>query len=437
MIRVAGTVTAAGLLAGCAAGVTPRPVSRPAHTATPAAAPTYGTSGPAAHSGSSAPKVGTTLLQLSGPALDANAVSDGDGFTVVTHGESNYSLTSYNKDGKRLAQVSKGFSGSCGVTEVNVPTVGQVLVVGKVTTTYAQGLQAGSQSVAVLGYSATTGTRLWSADVVPVDISNSQGCVSVTPTADGLYGVFTSSYVVTAGNPQYENDVINLATGEFRSDPDFGGVLGNYIFNGDPNSGGQLTDPATGQVLTNLQLDPGVGGGDEYTQLSLSPNGVMLAPRGVFYSPSADTSPSAGLTWDGTGLLALRWSASSNSYTVARYSLPTLAISWSLPQNQQGYWLLGDAGGVALIAPLTSNADFSQLDGVDDTTGHTLWSIPYPNAICAVTSSQMMISINGQLAVIDLANGHQVSYNQDNYCPNILPGGIEDRHGTLTQALTP
>jgi hypothetical protein len=56
----------------------------------------------------------------------------------------------------------------------------------------------------------------------------------------------------------------------------------------------------------------------------------------------------------------------------------------------------------------------------------------------------MLVRANGQLAVIDLASGKQVSYTASSTagsgstsCPQVLPGGIAVYAGTVTQVLTP
>jgi hypothetical protein len=82
-------------------------------------------------------------------------------------------------------------------------------------------------------------------------------------------------------------------------------------------------------------------------------------------------------------------------------------------------------------------------------TGTTLWTLPQVD-VCGLSTTQMLVSVNGQTAVIDLASGQQLSYSAPRtaedgstagQCPQMLSGGIgiSDSASRLviTQMLTP
>jgi hypothetical protein len=82
--------------------------------------------------------------------------------------------------------------------------------------------------------------------------------------------------------------------------------------------------------------------------------------------------------------------------------------------------------------------------GLSLTSGKPLWKLPTKSAsICSITSTQMLGADNGDLAVINLGTGSQVSYTTSSgTCPPSLPGGItvtssSNGPSTLVQSLAP
>jgi len=51
------------------------------------------------------------------------------------------------------------------------------------------------------------------------------------------------------------------------------------------------------------------------------------------------------------------------------------------------------------------------------------WRLPGAG-ICAITNSRLLLVVNGQLALIDLETGRQISYSEDSVCPTDPPGGM-------------
>ena len=174
--------------------------------------------------------------------------------------------------------------------------------------------------------------------------------------------------------------------------------------------------------------------------------GLYLATSGISWTDTAGTSPSEGIRSDGNSLLVLE---SCQHAAVTSYAFPGMQASWSMPASSQDtYYLWGDGGGVTL-AGITDRLGNSTLVGLDDATGRQLWTIPGlgsgdgSDGVCAVTGSEALLSVSGQLAIVGLRSGRQLSYSAaGSQCPDILPGGIEVSYpsagGTVvTQAMTP
>jgi outer membrane protein assembly factor BamB len=122
---------------------------------------------------------------------------------------------------------------------------------------------------------------------------------------------------------------------------------------------------------------------------------------------------------------------------VTAYSLPDKRVLWKSAGLLR---LLADGG--ELVVTSDANGKTNQLVAFDDKTGSRPWSVP-GGEVCGITATQMLLAVNGQLAVIDLGSGKQVSYTTNTStsgsdCPMILPGGIEvESGGNVRQVLTP
>jgi outer membrane protein assembly factor BamB len=108
---------------------------------------------------------------------------------------------------------------------------------------------------------------------------------------------------------------------------------------------------------------------------------------------------------------------------------------------------IGTGGGVLLTMQKNKATNELSFVGVSETTGAKLWTTPIPNSssglnVCAITSTQFLVKTNGQLVVLSLKNGHQLSFaNYDaETCNNVLPGGAAyylSEGITVKQVLTP
>ena len=70
-----------------------------------------------------------------------------------------------------------------------------------------------------------------------------------------------------------------------------------------------------------------------------------------------------------------------------------------------------DAGGI-LVANTVAESGNSLLIGLSDQTGAQEWSTPITGTsgnVCAVTSAQILYTVNNQLAVLSTKTGKQLS----------------------------
>jgi hypothetical protein len=346
-------------------------------------------------------------------------------------------VTTFTASGRRLAEIGSGaLTGECGADYVRVPGVGPVVLTELITTHPAEGIKPLTSSIALDAWNGETGTRLWSLTIVadrtePLSCEPSEAKLeSFANTYDGRWGVYA---------PGGEADLlIDLASGAVRRGAHVDGVLGDYtVIDPAPeeasgnHAGYTITAPATGAVLGHLN------GVEVGTGLELATNWPVPTQN-----PNENSGPVAGLSTDGQRLISV---PSENHEQVIAYSLPSGRAIWHGP-SQASVW--GDGGGVVII----SEPEAHQLVALNDKTGHREWSIPIqeePQRPCAITSSQLLLAVHEQLAVIDLKTGKQVSYSADSegQCPDVIPGGLEieptteapgeGRELVLKQILTP
>jgi hypothetical protein len=281
-----------------------------------------------------------------------------------------------------------------------------------------------------------TGNVTWTArlgSVSPTDDTCGSGAedgsiVGFSATPDGSWGLVTGAK---------QPEVVNLASGALRTDSQAISTLGNYVVDQRRNSPTfTLTEPATGKYVGSFNTDGTKGGIEFYS-------GDAIAPTGLFLSDSAGSTAPAGLTADGKTLIAIPGSEPDATMTsIEAYPLPSDHPLWRRKEPFGNFAILGDGGGVLVISE-TAKSGGAHLYGLDDSSGATRWKLPDAQ-LCAVTSTEMLLLVNGELAVINIQNGNQLSYSSSSngdYCPNVLPGGLEVETGSgdiiVTQTLQP
>jgi hypothetical protein len=401
---------------------------------------------------------GTTLASVSDPGT-ASAVADigGMGFSIVDdavslqgegqEGKDESSVAVYTASGEQLTTLpAVDLTGACGVADVTVPDLGRTILTELVTTHPAAGIKPATSEVALKAWRASTGEPEWSATIAPSATGPPRSCSQYTGSAQADVATLERFVtlpngrwaLVTAGNQPY---VVNLATGKLRADTSAKATLGNYIYDeGSNESPGYLTDPETGHRVGG---EPGLGHGREATRIQYYTSELALAPSGLVRTESDGTSPPAVLSSDGERVIGIV--EGGTEAKLAAYSLPDGAMRWQRPFS---VYLYGDAGGRVIIG------ENSELVALNDRTGATEWHIPISAAdVCGITSHQLLVDTNGQLAILDSTTGRQLSYesggSEDNgsgevQCASILLGGGLDAGAnsgsgdlTVTQRLQP
>jgi hypothetical protein len=419
-----------------------------------------------------APASGTTLLTVNPEANGSNGtvqvVTDGHGFSVLdgisVTGPS--TITTYNAAGAQLAVISRGYTSLCGAADVLVPGTGRLIITELISRQAAQGINPATYSLQLTAWNATTGAAAWTADVIPSGTA-SLSCITggglgyldggpdllnFGVTSDGRWGVYASGLHPPA--------VVDLNSGAIRADPDSQGALGPYLV--------EACQPADSLGVLNILKDPQSGvvygksmvqgdayhpngpcrtGADDGAVQNLGhygPNGLELAPAGLFFTDSNGTSPGSGLASAGNGLLVDR-TVNGNTPTpeIMRYSLPDLQPMW---QKIGSFYMWGDGDGITVVTKSGPEDTSQTLAGLNDETGAPEWSIPGGSGnVCAVTSSQFIYAVNDQLAVLSIKTGKQISYsanpNDGDECPVLLPSGLSVQASyssvTVTQAIQP
>jgi hypothetical protein len=106
-------------------------------------------------------------------------------------------------------------------------------------------------------------------------------------------------------------------------------------------------------------------------------------------------------------------------YAKAQNRLPLITASvrradtmkklWSMPVNTNATAIIGDNGGLAILYQPSDQPSETHLAAFTDTTGEKRWEIP-SGEVCGITTTQLLLLVNDQLATIDLSNGQQLSY---------------------------
>lgn len=371
-----------------------------------------------------APEAGSVLASASGSGR-FNAVTNGEGFAIVRslldisgeEGVDESTVTVYDAAGTEISKIPSGkVTGECGAADIVVGGGQRLILTELISTRPAEGIHPERTSLDLMAWDAKTGDAEWTAHVVPPQ-RDGLSCDAYdgrlqdfASTYDGRWGIYGS----------VDAKIIDLRSGRMRASRKDPRVLGNYFVGSDdiqdyPDSARPILDPATEKALGTIK-------GIEFY------NEPDLAPAGLFDTMSEGSSPPAGLSSDGRRLIGVT-DRSTDEY-VAAYALPSGAARWRAPKTFSPY-IAGDAGGILLMYRDNDSSHERELWGLDDTTGRKKWVLPEGD-VCGITDNQMLLSVNDQLAVIDIQTGKQLSYSEpdDAECPEVLPGGIGVSTGT-------
>jgi hypothetical protein len=375
-----------------------------------------------------APEPGTELAYVELPGrVNLIANDQGEGFSIVdsvtdlASEEDESTVTTYDVAGNELARIPSGsLDGECGAADVTVPGLGRVLITEQPGYTETQGIEQTEYPPVLKAWNAETGELLW-----PLPMREEAGeeweeagCVAYdghlegfSATFDGRWGLFGGTDSVFGGAR-----VIDLATGQVQPGVHAEGVIGSYpiAVPADQNRGGhyEAIDPSSGQVLGSTILRA-----DFYQQQEQ----LRMAARGGLKSDGGGASPTA-ISSDGERLIVVDEPEYGDPQAVA-YSLPSFDVAWKRTPGSQ-VAVYGEGGGVVVESRYDQAKETTIFVGVDDATGKPRWTLP-AGEICGTTESQMLLSVNGQLATIDIATGKQLSYEEGEAdCPSVLPGGI-------------
>jgi hypothetical protein len=468
---VLAALTLAGLAACGGSGSAPTATTpaTPADTATAAAAETGTPSASPTPTGGSgtatAPSPGSTLSSVQN--IGATVVISnpaGNGFTVVhdlfdlATNTDQSTLEAYDDAGNQLASLTAGqFTGDCGAADVLTPA-GRLVITLLMTTTPAQGITPASYSITMTAWNAKTGSAAWTDTLVkdsaaqvscPASMNGVTDLWGLTTTLDGYWGAFPLSEFIN-GHRVDVSDAINLATGKLYPHPNISGVLGNYVVTGSGDSAGN--GPTTLTVTTPGNW-PSLGtvagsGAQGVTGLRLK-GGGDFAPTG--YTGTYGT-PGQGIgavaTPDGDYLVGTYTDGNGNSWYDG-YSLPSLHQAWSAPiAEDSDDQIVGISDTHLLITRSTDGGD-TYLISLDPKTGQQQWKVDIGGgSACDLTTTQVLVEANSQLATLSAATGRQLSYEPDPYqdgsgddvCPTVVEtglGGTGINNGQVTQLLTP
>ncbi len=467
-------------IAGCGGGsLSLTNTAPPASSSAPdASSPAADASSPAPAAPTVAPSPGTTLATIgdsSDDGLDSNTVSvisnvAGNGFTALndltgqSSGTDQSTLTTYDVAGNQLASLTPGsFTGDCGAADVQ-NSAGRLIITENVTTQAAQGINPQTYGLTMTAWNATTGAQVWT-DTLQPNQDQQISCPSGGPGSDGIdgnlwnfvatfngqWGVFEQPLQDSNGNDVFA--AIDLATGQTYANPNLLGVLGNYVVTGsggsDDNGPATLTLTTPGSWPTLGTVSGPSGQGTPALPGDLNSNSNV--EQEFAFTGYAEQESNWG---DGTetvatpdgGYLIVLFPDQSNDYLLRAYSLPGMQQVWSDSLGQQlGQYILAISETSVLI---DNNGD---LEAVSTKTGQQQWQTNIGSGadLCDLTSTQLLVSANDQLATLSASTGKQLSYQANNTamggCPSVVEPGLTgigadtDSNGDMvvTQLLTP
>jgi hypothetical protein len=416
------------------------------------------------------PPVGTVLTTYNGAGrlnvIPGYAGAGTDGFSIVESvlegpgfSTDASTVTAFDVAGGQLARLKPGsLTGECGAADIAVPGPGRLLITLLVSKHEAEGIVPFTYSVALQAWNADTGQLVWDTTLVPQTAEEGAFWGSLGGTECQAYDGNLRAFSATTDGRwgvelEYERHpggyIINLATGAVRKDPNVLGTIGNFVVDGTGEEEKAVTavNPESGAALGTIPS--GIG---YYAAPHLAPGGVFQ--NGV----CTGGAPGAGVDGNGSELLASPGlDLCGGTGTVVAYSMPSASMLWESPAG----WKLamGGANASLLLAKHfeCTSSEAACLVAFDIGTGGQRWQVPLPQAtcgygepcadLCAITAHQAMLGIGQQRSVIDVENGQQVSYANEN-CGTQLPGGIEvisseenilgaPQHLEVIQALVP
>lgn len=458
-------VLVTGVLAGCA-GSSTAPAAAGSSAATAPSAPSgsgpgspvpEGSGGsPAAPGLATAPAAGTTLATIN-EIGQTNVISNplGSGFTAVhdlfdlNSNTDVSSLQTYDIGGNLLATLHAGsFSGDCGAADI-VNKAGRLIVTVLISTTPAQGIKPASYSETMTAWNAATGASVWTASIV----KNQAEQISCPPGGTGELYAFMSTLngqwgvleLPSSGGPNAYLDAIDLTTGKLYPRSDLAGVLGNDVVTG---SGSDVDGDYASLTVTVPGSWPQLGtaagpGGPRGASLELDgevPIANDAAPDNFAVTGyTGDLGEGSGLdavaTPDG-GYLATVYSDENGNSAERGYALPSLHQLWNDPVPLYSTDIIVGVNDSAILIARTRNeaGSATELLALDPGTGRTQWTVNIGGgAVCDLTSSQVLVAANNQLATLSAATGKQLSYESDPYpgvngaaagCPSVIGTGL-------------
>lgn len=399
-----------------------------------------------------APSEGANLANVSGQGR-VNVIANvrGRGFDVVDsvlNGNNDEStVQAYDVDGMPLAELPAGsFTGECGAADV-INSKGRLLITEQVKPVPAAGINPATNSLVLTAWNATSGEKVWT--VTPISSSTDQldcqaydgNLQNFSATFDGKWGVL--QWALSNSDVA---DAIDLTNGKLYPRSNLQGTLGNYVvigtdhtyYTGEPNTA-TLTIPGTWQNLGTFKV-----GTDDPGDVSVNGPGTF-APTGQLANQNYSNPPVMEASPEGTELIGI---VGNESYgiplTVNAYALPSAQLLWSV-KTPQYYTDTVEAinATVVVIARQENNGDgTTALIAFDIKTGKIVWKTSIGGgALCDLTSSQVLVNTNGQLATLSASTGKQLSYKADPYqddtsessCPDTVANGITGVGYTNTQ----
>lgn len=375
-----------------------------------------------------APSPGAELTYVEDPGR-VNVIADegGEGFSIVDSvtdlgtERDESTVTTYDVAGNELAEIPSGsLTGECGAADLVVPGLGRVIITETAGYTETAGIEQTEYPPVLKAWNAQTGELLWHAPMRSEEAGEEwgeTGCGAYDGHLEGFGATFDGHWGLFGGaEPEFGGArVIDLTTGKVQPGVHAEGVIGDYPIevpaSGEEDGRYEAIDPSSGRVLGSIALNA-----DFYQQQEQ----LNMAARGALQEDGGGSSPTA-ISSDGERLIVVDEPEDGEPQTVA-YSLPSFDVAWKRPPGDE-VSVVGEGGGIVVESRYDEAKETTIFVGVNDATGTQEWTLP-AGEICGVTESQLLFSVNGQLATIDLATGEQLSYEEVPDCPTVLPGGI-------------
>jgi hypothetical protein len=269
--------------------------------------------------------------------------------------------------------------GSCGFMVVR--SGNRSLILDIITTQQpARGLEKARIAAALRAIDAPTMQVLWTTQIVEGTTDEVSGC---NPAGWGV----REAYVIRDGDYLLLSEmVVELATGKAKRIANATSGIGDWI----------AVD--TGEDLRLVNPDSGASAGTLRNWQHFFHEEASSFGAGLFISSDRSTSGLAG------------------------YALPSGNIAWQSSYNPTSRYIHYDRKtNVFVFSDRAYNAD--EVLAVSAADGRTLWGPIDTSGVCGVDDGRVVVSVNGQLAVLDAATGTQLSFDSTtSKCPTVLPG---------------